>query len=82
MLLRKLRRRERGKLADIVIFDDNALSHAGAANRIGAIFSCAPLRVWYSIINGKIVVERGELVTADERGIVKDQNMTAKKVLK
>jgi len=71
---------ETGKLADVVIFDDNALSHAGAGYRVGAIFSCTPLRVWYSIINGKIVVENSKLKTVDEKKIIKKQNKSTIKL--
>lgn len=72
---------ENGKLADIVIFDDNTISHAGAVNRVGAIFSCTPLRVWCSIINGKIVVENSILKTVDEKELVKSQKKTTSKIM-
>lgn len=72
---------EPGKLADVVIFDDNQLSHAGAVNRVGAIFSCTPLRVWCSIINGKVVVEDGVLKTVNEKELVKNQQATTLKIV-
>lgn len=71
---------EAGKLADIVIFDDNELSHAGSAFRIGTIFSCTPLRVWYSIINGNVVVRNKKLENVDEGKIISNQNRTTKKL--
>ncbi len=72
---------EQGKLADMVIFDDNKISHAGAVNRVGAIFSCVPLRVWCSIINGRVVVENSILKTADEKKIVENQKVTTFKIV-
>ncbi|MGY3214496.1 amidohydrolase family protein [Mucilaginibacter sp. HD30] len=72
---------EPGKLADIVIFDDDVLSHAGAVNRTGAVFSCTPLRAWYTIVNGKVIVEEGQLVTADERQLISEQRKTIKRVI-
>ena len=72
---------EPGKLADVVIFDDKTLSHAGAVSRIGAVFSCTPLRAWYSIINGKIVVGKGKLKTANEKDIVDRQNRSTSKII-
>ena len=71
---------ENGKLADLVIFDDGDISHAGSFNRVGSIFSCAPLRAWYTIINGKVIVKEGELVSLDEKQVVDRQNKTTKKL--
>lgn len=71
---------ENGKLADLVIFDDSDIGHAGAFDRIGSIFSCAPLRAWYTIINGKIVVKEGSLYQLDEREIIYKQNETTQKL--
>ncbi|GAB3507363.1 amidohydrolase family protein [Emticicia fontis] len=73
---------EPGKLADLVIFDDDVLSHAGAVNRVGAVFSCTPLRAWYTIINGKVIVEKGQLVTADERQLIRHQRESIEHVIK
>lgn len=72
---------ENGKLADVVIFGDHEISHAGAFFRIGSIFSCSPLRAWYSIINGKVLVEKGELKTEDEHRLIDRQKATTKKLL-
>lgn len=72
---------ESGKLADVVIFKDDDISHAGAVNRVGAIFSCNPLRVWCSIINGKIVVEKSKLISANEKEIIKNQRVTTNRVI-
>ena len=72
---------EAGKLADVVVFDDRAVSHAGAVSRVGSIFSCTPLRVDYSIINGAVVVRKGELENADEDAIIRNQNETTKRLI-
>ncbi len=69
---------EPDKLADIAIFDDHNLSHAGAVFRPGAIFSCASLRAWYVLINGRVTVREGRLATADEESIINNQNKTTK----
>lgn len=72
---------ETDKLADVIIFDDNKISHAGSFFRIGTIFSCTPLRVWCSIINGNVVVKKGVLETLNEENIVRNQNNTTKKLM-
>ena len=71
---------EAGKLADIAIFDDHAISHAGSFFRPGSIFSCTPLRAWHVMINGKSVVMNGELKTADEEAIIVNQQRTTTKL--
>lgn len=73
---------EAGKLADIAIFDDHAISHAGAFFRPGSLFSCSPLRAWHVMINGKTVVMNGELRTADEETIISNQQRTTEKLRK
>lgn len=72
---------EGGKLADVVIFDDHKISHAGAVFRIETVFSCTPLRVQYSIINGHIVVRDGILETMEEESVIRNQNETTKKLM-
>jgi len=71
---------EQGKLADIAIFDDHALSHAGTFFRPGSLFSCMPLRAWHVMINGKSVVRDGSLTTADEEAIIVNQEKTTTKL--
>jgi len=55
---------EVGKAADLTIFDpEPEITHAGAVNKWGAIMSCQPIKPKYLIINGKIVIESGQIKT-------------------
>jgi 8-oxoguanine deaminase len=54
---------EPGKRADIAMFDLRALGYSGAADPFSALLLCAPARVDTLVIEGRIVVEGGELRT-------------------
>jgi len=67
---------EVGKAADIAIFDLNKLEYTGALSDplAALIFSGYNHQVDTTIVNGKIVVENGMLVTADEEEIICNGN--------
>lgn len=55
-----------GMSADIVAFDMSAVGYAGAGHDpVAALVFCTPTNVAHSIINGRVVVRDGELLTAD-----------------
>jgi cytosine/adenosine deaminase-related metal-dependent hydrolase len=56
-----------GMAADLVAFDVNGLAHAGAGEDLvaGLVF-CTPGRVALSVIDGRVVVRQGRLLTLDE----------------
>src|SRR5512137_950384 len=57
---------EVGKCADFIGFNTNRLDYAGAQHDLqSALVFCAPQRVDLSVINGRIVVEDGQLLTID-----------------
>ena len=57
---------EVGKSADFVAFDLNQLAYTGAQHDpMAALVFCAPQQVDLSVINGRIIVEDGELKTLD-----------------
>lgn len=73
---------EAGKAADIAIFDpDREISHAGAVNKWGALISCASIKPKYLIINGKITVKNGQLITMDLENIEKKFRDYHKKII-
>jgi len=52
--------------ADLVAFDVSGIDHAGAsADPVAALVFCTPARAALSIINGRIVVRDGRLLTLD-----------------
>jgi cytosine/adenosine deaminase-related metal-dependent hydrolase len=54
---------EVGKRADIALFDLNGLGYSGAGDALSALLLCAPARVQTLVVEGRVVVEDGELKT-------------------
>ncbi len=52
-----------GKRADIALFDLRALGYSGAGDPVSALLLCAPAPVQSLIVDGRVVVEDGELRT-------------------
>ncbi len=68
-----------GYAADMVAFDVRGLDFAGAqSDPLAALVFCTPGKVNWSIINGRVVVRDGELVTLDVRRHVLDHNRAAR----
>ncbi|MBN1811612.1 MAG: 8-oxoguanine deaminase [Anaerolineae bacterium] len=64
-----------GKAADFVGLRLDRLSYAGALHDpLAALVFCAPQRVDLSVINGRIVVEEGQLLTIDLGPVVERHN--------
>ena len=74
---------ERGKAADIVIFDRNRIDFLGSEkDPLASLILCGlSHRVDISIINGEIVVEKGELVRCSERTILEEGRKAARELL-
>jgi cytosine/adenosine deaminase-related metal-dependent hydrolase len=72
-----------GKAADFIAFDLNRLDYAGALHDpLAALLFCAPQRVDLSVINGRIVVEDGELRTIDQMPIIEKHNQISAKIIR
>jgi len=52
---------EPGKRADLALFDLRELGYSGAGDPVSALLLCAPARVTTLVINGRIVVDAGQL---------------------
>lgn len=74
---------EVGKAADLAIFDMNGIDFAGAwADPVAAFAFCGiSHKTRWTIVNGKIVVEDGRLVTADERELNVKANRLSREML-
>lgn len=71
-----------GMAADLVAFDLTDLAYTGARHDpAGALLFCAPQRVNLSIINGKVVVEDGELRTLDLPKHIERHNQLSRNLL-
>src|SRR6185437_6305155 len=58
-----------GKCADIAIFRVDDLSHAGMADHLAGLALAPPARAEAVVVNGRVVVRDGHLMTADEDAI-------------
>ena len=52
-----------GKAADLAIFDLSDIGYSGGWDPVGSLLFCQPRRVSMLIINGRVVVEAGHLLT-------------------
>jgi len=70
---------EPGKAADLIAINLNRLEYAGALHDpVAAVVFCAPVRVDWSMINGRVVVEEGQLTTIDIGPIIERHNEIAR----
>jgi 8-oxoguanine deaminase len=51
-----------GKAADLIAIDVDRVEYAGAGDLVAAVVFCGPVEVDLNIVNGRILVEKGELV--------------------
>ena len=73
---------EAGKAADVVAFRVDDLYHAGGQNDVVAsLLTCASAGVWLSVINGRIIVENGEILNVDLDDLIIKHNYLAHQLL-
>ena len=72
-----------GYLADLALFNINKLEYTGSLSDplAALIFTGISHQTEYTIVNGKIVVEKGRLVGEDEEVIIKNGNEIAARLL-
>ncbi len=71
-----------GMAADFVAFRVDDLAHAGGlGDPLASLVTCAPTNVWLSVINGKIVVEDGEIRTLDLPTTIERHNKISRGML-
>ena len=67
-----------GMCADFFSVDLNTVDFAGGlADPVAATLFCAPQKAKYTVINGKVIVEDGRVVTVDMEPVVRDHNAFA-----
>jgi cytosine/adenosine deaminase-related metal-dependent hydrolase len=70
------------KAADFIGFRLHSVDFAGALHDpLAALFFCSPQKVDLSVINGKVVVEDGQLVTLDLGPVIERHNELARNLL-
>lgn len=71
-----------GMAADFIAFDLNNLAYAGAQHDpMAAILFCAPQPVDFSVINGRLVVENGRLLTLDLQPVIRRHNQISRRMI-
>ena len=69
---------EVGKCADFFSIDLNTVDYAGALHDpVAATLFCAPQKAHNTIINGRVVVEQGQVMTVDMGPVVEAHNRFA-----
>ena len=49
---------------------------------VAGLLTCAPVNAWFSIINGRMVIEQGEITGVDIKALVKQHNEQAERLLR
>jgi cytosine/adenosine deaminase-related metal-dependent hydrolase len=68
-----------GMAADLALFDVRGLAHAGAAvhDPLACLLLCAPAPAAWTVVNGRVVVAHGQLVTLELAPLVERHNRLA-----
>jgi cytosine/adenosine deaminase-related metal-dependent hydrolase len=74
---------EPGRMADVILVDTRRLSYAGAVGDplAGVLFSPWPEPVHTAIVNGRVVVEAGQLVDVDLDALIHAAEAVARRLL-
>lgn len=69
--------------ADIIAFDLSAIGYSGGAvhDPVAALVFCQPQNVAFSIVNGRTLIQNGELVGIDVPALVEEHNQAASQLL-
>jgi cytosine/adenosine deaminase-related metal-dependent hydrolase len=68
-----------GMAADFAAFDLRGVAHAGALHDpVAALVFCSPERSSWVVINGRVVVEEGRLLTVDLPSVLERHNRLAR----
>jgi cytosine/adenosine deaminase-related metal-dependent hydrolase len=72
---------EAGKCADFFAVNFNRIGYAGMHDPVAAVVFGQSANVDYTVVNGKVIVKEGQLVTVDEHRLVEKHNKAAKRLL-
>lgn len=71
-----------GKAADFIAINLERIDYAGALHDpVAALVFCAPVKVDYNVVGGKIIVQEGQLTTAELPVLIEEHNRAAKRLL-
>jgi cytosine/adenosine deaminase-related metal-dependent hydrolase len=71
---------EAGKLADIALWDISSTAHAGMDDPVAALVLGPPRRVHTMLVQGKVIVDAGNLLTADEQQLARELERQAQRL--
>jgi 8-oxoguanine deaminase len=73
-----------GMAADLAMFDLRSVSFAGGAvhDALAALLLCASANAHYTIVNGRVIVRGGELVTLELRALIERHNQLAARLVR
>jgi len=71
---------EPGKCADIACFRADDLAHAGIKDLVAGLALAPPARAQSVVVNGRVVVRGGRLLTADEDEVASDIAATSRRL--
>lgn len=71
---------EPGKRADIALFDLRDIGYSGAEDPVDALLLCSPARVETLVVNGRVVVQGGELRTVALEPVLNRHRRIAAKI--
>jgi cytosine/adenosine deaminase-related metal-dependent hydrolase len=73
---------EPGKAGDFTAINLNRIDYAGAVHDpVAAVVFCAPVKVDYTVVGGKMIVKQGRLTTLDLPRHIKGHNQAAVRLL-
>jgi len=73
----------RGGAAVLGRDDIDGIQHAGAGgDLVAGLLTCAPVNAWCSVINGRTVIEQGEITGLDLPTLIKQHNEQAARLLR
>ncbi|MEZ4725790.1 MAG: 8-oxoguanine deaminase [Caldilineaceae bacterium] len=72
-----------GMAADVIAFDITTIDYAGGAvhDPVAALVFCAPQKVDFAMVNGRVLVESGQVVGLDLPQLVEQHNRAARQLL-
>ena len=72
-----------GKAADCIAIDLNRLAYAGGLHDpVAATVFCAPQEVDLALVNGRVVVRDGEIITLEMGPVIERQNAIARRLVR
>ncbi len=73
---------EPGKCADFFAINLHQIDYAGALHDpLAALVFCAPRRVDYTVVGGKMIVKEGHMETVDEQALISQHNTLANQLM-